>query len=531
MNDKRKLKLKKFYFHPITTFLILIVMVVLLSGLFSLFEMQATYNTVNINTKDLEPTLITVESLLSFSGLRYMISSAMKNFLSFGPLGTLLVSVISLTIAEATGFIEAVTKRYLSKIPRQILTFIVLFVAAASSLVNEVGYAILIPLAATIYFINKRNPLLGIVTAFCGVSFGYGVSLFVGTQEIALMEYTKNAAILIDESAHIALTSNLFFSIITTMILSIVGTIVIEKIIAPKIGKYKKEEAFANTEQYSPISIEEEEQKIIEKDLREKKGLRTSLIIGLIYLVAVIYSLIPGLPGSGLMLDMNEKIYSKQIFGGESFFQNGFTYLVALFFVITGFAYAIGAKSIKNDRDLFESMNHKLSKLSSIIILMFIASQFIAIYKKTNIGIVVTTWLVNIIEYVEMNGIFLILSTLIIMAISGLLLTSVSTKWALFSPVVVPVFMQANVSPEFAQAVMRAADSMTKGFTPLLASFVIYIGYLNLYNLNKEKPITIRQSIKIITPYFLLIAAVWIVIVIGWYIIGLPIGPGVYPTI
>ena len=59
----------------------------------------------------------------------------------------------------------------------------------------------------------------------------------------------------------------------------------------------------------------------------------------------------------------------------------------------------------------------------------------------------------------------------------------------------------------------------------------VLLKYLNLYNLNKEKPITIRKSLKMITPYFLLIAAVWIVLVVGWYIVGLPIGPGVYPTI
>ena len=52
-----------------------------------------------------------------------------------------------------------------------------------------------------------------------------------------------------------------------------------------------------------------------------------------------------------------------------------------------------------------------------------------------------------------------------------------------------------------------------------------------IYNLNKEKPITIRAAFKMITPYFLYIAAVWIILIIGWYIIGLPIGPGVYPTI
>ena len=181
MNDKRKLKLKKFYFHPITIFLVMTIVVVILSGIFSLFEMQATYNTVNINTKELEPHLITVENMLSLKGLRYMISNAMSNFISFGPLGSLIISLIALTIAESTGLLEAITKKYISKIPRQVFTFIVLFIATTSSLINDVGYAILIPLVSLLYFMNNRNPLLGAVTAFCGVSFGYGVSLFVGT--------------------------------------------------------------------------------------------------------------------------------------------------------------------------------------------------------------------------------------------------------------------------------------------------------------------------------------------------------------
>ena len=211
MKDKRKLKLKKFYFHPVSSFMILTIFIVILSGIFSLFQMQATYNIVNANTKELEPVLVTVENMLSFDGLKYMISNTSKNFLSFAPLGTLLLSLIGLTIGEGSGFIETLTKRHISKISKPILTFLLIFIATISSLINEVGYAILIPLAALIYFINNRNPILGIITAFCGVSFGYGVSIFVGSMEVALMDYTKNAAILVDETSHIALTSNLIF--------------------------------------------------------------------------------------------------------------------------------------------------------------------------------------------------------------------------------------------------------------------------------------------------------------------------------
>ena len=531
MLGKRKLKLKKFYLHPVSTFMILTIVIVILSGILSLFQTQATYNVVNINTKDLDPTLIAVENMLSFDGLKFIISEASKNFLSFAPLGTLIISLIGLTIGEGSGFIETLTKRHLSRIPKSIFTFIIILIATISSLINEVGYAILIPLVALVYFINNRNPILGIITAFCGVSFGYGVSVFVGSMEISLMDYTKTAALLIDENSHIALTSNLIFIIAATIILSIVGTIIIEKIIAPKIGKYKKEDEFAKTEQYSTIITEEQEQEILEKDKYENRGLRAALIVTIILTLVFIYSLIPNLPFSGMLLDMKEKVYLYQLFGENAYFQDGFTFLVALIFILSGTAYGFASKSMKSYKQLIENAGKKFSSAGSIFILIFVASQFIAIFRKSNIGLVVTSWLASLLKSMNLTGIPLIIIALLFIAISNLLLTSPASKWMIFSPVVVPMFMQSNISPQFAQIVMRAGDSMTKGFTPLLASFVIYIGYLNIYNLHKEKPYTIRKSLQMITPYFLIISATWILLVIGWYIIGLPIGPGVGPTL
>ncbi len=531
MKEQKKLKLKKFYFHPITVYISLIILIVLLSGLFSLFQMQATYKIVNENTHELETTLVAVENLLSFNGFKYMISNAARNFLSFGPLASLIISLIGITVAEATGLIETFTKKYLKKIPKQYLTFLVIFIATISSLINDVGYGILIPLVALIYFINGRNPILGIVTTFCGVSFGYGVSLFVGSTEVALMNYTKNAAMLIDENIHISLTSNLFFIIVASIILSIIGTIIIEKIISPKIGKYKKEEEFAVTEQYKAIDLEEEEQKKIEKEKNEKRGLRFSFIMGLIVLFIFIYSLIPNLPYSGMLLDMTQTTYLDQVFGENAYFQDSFTYMVSLFFILTGLAFGLGARTLKNDKELIEKMNSGFSRIGSSIILIFIASQFIAIFKKTNIGTIVAAWLANLLSYMNISGLVLIVVSLVFISLSNILLTGAANKWLIFSPIIVPMFIQSNISPQFAQIVMRAGDSMANGITPFLASSIIYIAYLNIYNLNKEKPYTIRRSFNLVMPYFVLISVTWIVIIIGWYLIGLPIGPNVFSTL
>ena len=531
MKRNKKLKLKKFYFHPITVFIVLSFIVVLLSGILSKFEMQATYNTINKTTKELEATIVSVENLLSFDGMKFIISNASKNFMSFAPLGMLLISLIGLCVAEATGFIEAFSRKYIRKLSNIQLTFIVIFIATISSLINEIGYAVLIPLVAMVYSANGRNPLTGIVTAFCGVAFGAGVSIFVGSTEVALMDYTSIAASIIDSNTHISLTCNLIFIIVASIIMTIVGTIIIEKIISPRLGKYKIREDLTKTEELRIIDLEEEEQHKIDREKRQKKGLQYALITFIIVILIFIYMLIPNLPNSGMLLDMKESTYLGQVFGENSYFQDGFTYMMSLLFLFIGIAYGIGAKTVKNDKEIIEKTGAYFSKIGTILVLIFVVSQFIAIFKKTNIGVIITAWLANLIEYLEFSGIPLIILVLIAIALSNIFLTTPGAKWAIFSPVVVPMFMQSNISAQFAQLVMRAGDSMTNGITPLLACFVIYLGYLNIYNFDKEKPITIRRSIKLVLPYFAIICATWILLVIGWYILGIPIGPGVSPTI
>lgn len=535
MPEKRKLKLKKFFFHPITMFLLGMIIIMILSFIFSLFEMQATYNTITTNGKDLTPNLIVVENLFLYDNLKYLISNTVRNFMGFSPLCMLLISLIGISIAKATGLIEILSTKYIRKLSKVQLTYIILFLGVISSIVNEVGYAILIPLAAIIYEENGRNPLLGITTAFCGVAFGYGVSIFVGSQEVDLIPYTASAASLIDSTAHISLTSNLIFIIVTSLLLPIIGTPIIEKFISPKLPKYHRHDKLTGkTLQTSELllsDIKDEEEKKIAFEKNNKKGLRYALITAIVVILFFIYMIIPNLPGSGLLLDMTAKTYLDQIFGANSYFQDGFTYMIAILFITTGLAYGIGAKTIKNDRDLIEKMNETFKNIGMIIVLIFVFSQFIAVWKQSNIGVVVTSWLASFLNHLEFDGVTLIIATTILIALANIFCTSISTKWMIFSPIVVPMFMQNNISPQFAQIVMRTGQSITSGITPFMVFFIIYLGYLNLYNQNKEKPITIRQAIKFVTPYFLLITITWILLVVLWYITGIPIGPHVKPTI
>lgn len=193
MKEKKKLKLKKFSLHPVTTFILLTVLVIVLSGIFSAFEMQATYNKVNANTNQLEPTLVTVENLLNYDGMKYIFSNAARNFISFAPLSVLLIALIGVSVAESTGLIDTVLKRHFKKMNKRTATFLLIFIATISTLINEIGYVVLIPLGALLFLALDRNPFAGIIAAFSGVAFGYGVTLFVGSSEVGLIPYTTSA--------------------------------------------------------------------------------------------------------------------------------------------------------------------------------------------------------------------------------------------------------------------------------------------------------------------------------------------------
>lgn len=529
--SKKKFKLKRFYIHPITAFILLTILTVLLSGILSKLGMYGSYAKLNLVTGKLESTLVTIENLCNYNGIKYIISNAVKNFMSFTTLSTLLISLIGLSVAKSTGLLDTFIKRKLVKLDNKKITFLLIFLATISSLINEIGYVILIPLSAIIYMANNRNPLAGITAAFCGVAFGYGATIFVGSMEVNLNSTTQMAARLIDSSYHISLTSNLFIIIISTIILSIIGTIIIEKLILPKLGKYRAINDLSRTLEIEMIDEDIDEQKRLEKDLNEKKGLKYAFISSIIMFIILIYSLLPNLPLSGILLDMNESTYLGQLFGENAYFQDGFNYLVSLYFIISGIAYGIGAKTIKNDKDIINGANEYLMQSANLIALLFFASQFIAVFKKTNIGTILTAWGAEFINKIPFTGLPLVIIIIIIIALSNLFITTPLAKWTILAPVVVPKLMQSNISPQFAQFILRAGDSMTKGLTPVLAYFVIFIGYLNLYHADKKRPITIFSSLKLIMPYCIIISITWILIIILWYIIGLPLGPNVFPTI
>ena len=199
--------------------------------------------------------------------------------------------------------------------------------------------------------------------------------------------------------------------------------------------------------------------------------------------------------------------------------------------MLAGLIYGLRVKTITNNRDFVDGMNYYLKDLSSLLILIFFAAQFCLIFKHTNLGTFLVSILANWISNLELTGIVLVLVTFFIIIISTFLVPVASTKWAIFAPILVPMFMQSSLTPEFAQVVFRAADSSVKGITPLFTYFVILIGFLQIYNKKKDDTITISRAISLITPYTIAFTILWLAIVIVFYFLGIPIGIGTNVTL
>ena len=508
------MKKKKIRLHPALVFLILTLVIMIISSIGSILNLEASYYVVNEATGDLTTQVVTINNLFNRTGLQYLISNMINNFLSFAPLGNLIVGLLGIGVAYKSGFLNSLFKMIGEKVPRKFLTFIVVFLGIIFSMFYEVGYVILIPLAAILFMNLGRHPSAGICAAFSGITFGYGANAIVNRLDSVLLDYSNKATSILDSAYNVNLYGNVIFTIVSAFLLSYVGMIVTEKFIIPKLGKYYFDE--------------EEPSQDGEVSKRERKGVIISLLATFVASLLLIYCIIKGLPFSGLLLDLSQSRYVDMLFGEGSYFYQGSVMIFSFMLIFSSLIYGIRVKSIDDNRDLVDGMSYYLKDVASLLVLIFFAAQFCLIFKETNIGIFIVASLSELLNGMQLSGLSLVVITFVIVAISTFFVPMASTKWAMLSPIIVPMFMQASMTPEFAEAVFRAADSSMKGITPLFSYFVILIGYLHIYNKRKNDVITITDAMSLMIPYAIAFTILWLVIILAFYIIGIPIGIGTW---
>ncbi len=476
--------------HPATIFALLAIFVILISWLISAIGLSTTNP---ITGEEILPM-----NLMSQEGLHKILANMVTNFTGFVPLGTVLVAMLGIGIAERSGLIGTTLRLFVLSSPKKLLTFVIVFSGILSNMASEVGYVLLVPLGAIIFMSIGRHPLGGIAAAFAGVSGGYSANVVLGTLDPLLAGLSEEAARMIDPAYTVNPAGNYYFMLTSVPLISLMGTLVTEKIVMPRLGEYTGD-------------AEQEEITLLNKE--EKKGLVYAGISAILLILFLILGTIPEQgylrnPDTGSLLD--------------SPFLSGIVAFLFLGAAIMGIAYGIGAGTLKNDSDVMKGMGKSMESMGIYIVMVFFAAQFVAFFKWTNIGVIFAVEGASALETSGLGPIPLLIAFVILSGVVNLIMGSASAKWALMAPVFIPMFMLLGYSPELIQVSYRIGDSVTNIISPMLPYFALIVAFMHKYDKNAG----IGTIIATMLPYSFVFFIGWSILLIIWLLLGLPVGPG-----
>jgi len=448
--------------------------------------------------------MIRAVSLMNAEGLRRIVEELVTNFTSFVPLGTVLVALLGVGVAEHSGLLSAGIRGIVLKAPPRLITMAVVFSGVISNTASEMGYVVLVPLAGVIFLALGRHPLAGMAAAFAGVSGGYSANLLIGTVDPLLAGITEEAARLIDPDYTVHAAVNWYFMIGSTFFITIVGTWVTNRIVEPRLGEYDDANAdpSVNDDQaLEPLSAD------------EKRGLAWAGFATLAFAVVLGFLVLPEgaalrNPETGDMLN--------------SPFLRGIVTFIFVFFLIPGVVYGAVTGSIRNDRDVVDGMANAMSTLGLYIVLVFFAAQFVAFFGWTNLGAILAVTGSELLQTLGLTGPIVFVFFIFMCCFVNLMLGSASAQWAVTAPIFVPMLMLVGYSPEVIQAAYRIGDSTTNIITPMMSYFGLILAFAAKY----DRKMGIGTIIATMLPYSLLFLVGWITLFYVWvFVLGLPVGP------
>ena len=485
--------------HPVALFAGLALIIVVLSAILSATGLSATGEL--ISGGELKEQTITVVSLLTKDGLAYMLTNCVSNFTTYAPLGMVLVAMLGVGVAEQSGLINTLLKRTVTVTPAKLITPVVVFLGVMSNIASDAGYVILIPLGAMIFRAYGRHPMAGLAAAFAGVSGGFSANLLIGTLDPLLGGISQAAASIIDPAYEVSVMGNYWFMFASTFLITILGTIITDKIVEPRLGKYTGE-----------VHGEEDLSLTTITDL-ERKGLKRAGLAALAYIVVIAIACIPA---DSFMRNANG-----QIFGSPaSPFVNGIVTLITFLFMIPGAVYGKTVGTFTKDNGVCNAMSKAMATMGSFLALAFVSSQFINYFNYTKLGTIIALAGASFFKSAEIGLIPLVIIFVLFSAFLNLFMGSASAKWNILAPVFVPMFMLLGYSPELCQLAYRIGDSSTNLITPLMTYFAVIIVFAQKY----DKKAGIGTITATMLPYSLAFLVCWTIFFVLWLTIGLPIG-------
>lgn len=473
--------------HPFILFLWLIGFVMVLSWILERMGVQA------VNPVDGEA--VAIQSVLSVEGLYFFLDTAVKNFIGFAPLGLVLTMTLGIGLAEQTGMMSAFMRKTILGAPEKLVVFIIMLIGICGNVASDAAIVIIPTLAAVIFKSMGRHPIAGIALGYAATTAGFSANLIIAGTDALLMGITNEAADIV-QAPHIQVTANWYFMIASTLVISVVGAFINNRIVEPRLGTYQTNDAVVR----ESLSVE------------EKKGLRNAGIALLVFLAIILAMTIPA---NGPLRNPETGAIAT-----GSYLLKGIIPILLLLFVATSVAYGKTVGVIKSSADIPKMMTTSMKTMASFIVLAFVIGQFIAFFNWSNLGLVLAIEGANLLNRSGFTGVPLYVTFILLSTFVNMFIGSGSAKWALLAPIFVPMFFLLGEDPAVTQVLYRIGDSSTNIITPLFPYFPIILILMQEYDENAGVGTLLSNMI----PYSLIILGVWTAFIMIWLSLGIPLG-------
>ncbi|WP_416260936.1 p-aminobenzoyl-glutamate transporter [Gibbsiella quercinecans] len=480
--------------NPFLLFVYLIIILMLATALFSWLGVVVK-NPAN-------GAQIQVKNLLSVEGIQWIFPNIIHNFSSFAPLGAILALVIGAGLAEKVGLLQALMYKMASHVNARYASYMVLFIAFFSHISSDAALVVMPPLGALIFLAVGRNPIAGLLAAIAGVASGFTANLLIVTTDVLLSGISTEAAKAVDGALHVSVIDNWYFMATSVIVLTIAGALLTDKVIEPRLPAWEGG-AEDKIEALTPL---------------QNRGLMMSGIAALIFIAAIAALVVPESaplrdPKTGSII--------------PSPFIKGIVPIIILFFFAVAITYGVVTKQIRRADDVPNLLIDPMKNMAGFIVMVFPLSQFVAFFNWSNMGKFMAIGLTDMLEAAGMSGAPAFLGLMFLSAFLCMFIASGSAIWSILAPIFVPMFILLGFHPAFAQMIFRIADSSVLPLAPMSPFLPLFLGFLQRY----RKDAQLGTYYMLIIPYPLVFFSVWILLLLAWYALGLPIGPGIYPKL
>ena len=444
---------------------------------------------------------VSVNNLLTGAALAKFLSSMVKTFSGFAPMGIVLVAMLGVGVAEKSGFINTGLKKMLKVTPAKLLTPMLILVAIVSHTAADAGYVLVIPLGGIIFHAAGRHPLAGIAAAFAGVSGGFSANFIPSGIDPLLQGFTQSAAQILDAGYQMNPLANIFFTGASSVIVIAIGWYVTDKIIEPRLNATKAVD--------DDIEAPEDMGSFTVQESRAFAAASFSMLAGIALLIAAVY------PETSPL-----RSPSGEVTAFSAPIMQSIVPLIFILFIIPGIVYGKVAGTFKESKDIVAAMNETMSTMGSYIVMAFFCAQFLWAFSQSNLGTVLALSGAEVLQALNLPGQITVVGMILLTAAVNLVVGSASAKWALIGPVLVPMLMAVGISPELSQAAYRVGDSVSNIISPLMVYFPLIVVYCQRY----VKSTGIGSLASMMMPYSISMLLGWTIFLLAYWALGLPLG-------